>query len=174
MVNSSCIWCLPLQQPSPHRYISERKLRSHQTARLNCWVTEASLWLSLEQCKRKKWSSYHLSSSSLTPDCELSAYISPLMEQGRATVLAAWVYCVPFSASWEFRSLFYFLQTLSPYFLFGFGGQRKPRIFVSNIQGVLRSHMNFRVSFSTSAKNDLGVYTKFNWVCRSFWLVLSS
>ena len=97
-----------------------------------------------------------------------------LMEGGRATVLAAWVYCVPFSASWEFRSLFYFLQTLSPNFLFGFGGQRKPRIFVSNTQGVLRSHMNFRVSFSTSAKNDLGVYIKFNWVCQSLWLVLPS
>ena len=124
-----------LQNPSPCSYISERRPQSHWTARLNYWVTETSLWLSLKQCKRKKSRSCHLCSPSLTPDCEPSSYISPQTPHGggRATVLAAWVYCVPFSASWEFRSLFYFLQTLSPDFLFGFTWQRKPRFWPAAI-----------------------------------------
>ena len=40
------------------------------------------------------------------------------------TVLEAWDYCVPLSAGWELKPPFYFLQTLSPYFSFSFGGQR--------------------------------------------------
>ena len=46
---------------------------------------------------------------------------------GGGAVLSALTYCVPLSAGWELKPPFYFLQTLFPYFLFGFGGQRKPR-----------------------------------------------
>ena len=72
MLNTSCIWCLPLEHPSPSSYVSERR-QSHWTARLNYWVTDASFLLSLKQSKRKKSSSYHLFSSSLTPDCAAAA-----------------------------------------------------------------------------------------------------
>ena len=40
------------------------------------------------------------------------------------TVLEAWDYCVPLFASWELKPPFYFPQTLSPHFSFGFSGQR--------------------------------------------------
>ena len=43
MLNTSPIWCLPLQDASPYSYTSERMQQSHQTARLNYWVTDASL-----------------------------------------------------------------------------------------------------------------------------------
>ena len=70
--NTSAIWCLSLQYPSPCSYISEWR-QSHLTARLNYWVTDASFLLSLKQSKRKKSSSYHLCSSSPTPDCAAAA-----------------------------------------------------------------------------------------------------
>ena len=57
MLNTSCVWYLSLQHPSPCNYISERRLKSHQMARINHWVTDSSLWLSLKQCKRKNSSS---------------------------------------------------------------------------------------------------------------------
>ena len=58
-----------------------------------------------------------------------SPYLSPQTPLGGTvgTVLEAWTYCVPLSTSWELQSPFYFLQTLSPYFLLGFGGRRKPK-----------------------------------------------
>ena len=65
MLNTSPIWCLPLHHLSPCSYTSERRLQSHQTARLHCWVTAASLGLSLKQ-RKKKGRSYHLWSLSLT------------------------------------------------------------------------------------------------------------
>ena len=43
------------------------------------------------------------------------------------TVLEAWVYPVPLLAGQELKPPFYFLQIQSPYFLFGFSGQRQPR-----------------------------------------------
>ena len=52
------------------------------------------------------------------------------------TVLEAWAYCVPLSAGWELKPPFYFLQTLSPYFLFSFSGQRRPRFWPATIGGV--------------------------------------
>ena len=58
MLNTSPIWCL--QHPSPCSYMSERRPQSHQTARCSYWVTDASLWLSLKRCKRKKSRSCHL------------------------------------------------------------------------------------------------------------------
>ena len=57
MLNTSCVWYLSLQHPSPCNYISERRLKSHQMARINHWVTDSSLRLSLKQCKRKNSSS---------------------------------------------------------------------------------------------------------------------
>ena len=59
MLNTPSPWCLPLQQPSPHSSISERRLQSHLTARLTHWVTHASSWLSLKQRKRKRSRSCH-------------------------------------------------------------------------------------------------------------------
>lgn len=55
MLNTSRIWCLPSQHPSPCIYGSERKLQSHRTGGLNYWVTKASPWLSSKPCKRKKY-----------------------------------------------------------------------------------------------------------------------
>ena len=78
MLNTSCIWRLPLQHSSPYSYCykSERRPQHHQTARFNYWVTNASLWQSLKQCKRKYSKSQHLCSSSQTPDCKPSPYES--------------------------------------------------------------------------------------------------
>ena len=45
----------------------------------------------------------------------------------RGTALDAWACCVPLSANWELMPLFYFLQTLCPYFSFSFSWQRRPR-----------------------------------------------
>ena len=58
-------------------HVSQRRPQSHPTARLNYWVTDASLWLSLKQCKRKESRSYQLRSSSLTPDSQPLPYKSP-------------------------------------------------------------------------------------------------
>ena len=60
-------WCLPLHL-SPYSHRSERMPQSHLTARLNYWITDESLWLSLRQWKWKKSRSCHLCSSALTPD----------------------------------------------------------------------------------------------------------
>ena len=38
------------------------------------------------------------------------------------------------AASWGLKSPFYFLQTLTPYFLFHFGGQRKPSFWQQHFQ----------------------------------------
>ena len=65
LLNSPLIWSSPFRRPSPCSYTSERRLQSHQTARLHCWVTAASLGLSLKQ-RKKKGRSYHLWSLSLT------------------------------------------------------------------------------------------------------------
>ena len=59
---------------------------------------------------------------------DLAAAADPSLWPGcGGAVLSALTYCVPLSAGWELKPPFYFLQTLFPYFLFGFGGQRKPR-----------------------------------------------
>ena len=74
LLNTPPIWCLPLQHPSPCSYIWERRPQKHRTARLNYWVTDARLWLSLKPCKRRQSRSYHLCSSS--PDCKPLPYRS--------------------------------------------------------------------------------------------------
>ena len=105
--------------PSPC-YISERRPQTHRTSRLNHWATDTSLWWFLKECKRKKTRSYHLGSSSLTPDCEPSSYKNPRLLGVRRgdTVLEAWTYFISFSANWELKPPFYYLQTLSPYTFF--------------------------------------------------------
>ena len=74
VLNTRPVWCLALQHPSPWRSISERRPQNHRTARLNCWLTDASLRLSLKERKRQKSRYYHLCSSSLIPDCEPLPY----------------------------------------------------------------------------------------------------
>ena len=104
LVNTSPTWYLPLQHPSPCSYISERRPQRHLTARLNYWVTDASLWLSLKQWKRKKSRTYHLCSSS--PDFWLQALTlyKPLDSSWRRdTVLEAWGYCFSLSAGWKLK-----------------------------------------------------------------------
>ena len=51
------------------------KATEPQIVRLDYWVTDTSLWLIWKQSKRKKTSSLHLCSSSLTPDCKPWSYI---------------------------------------------------------------------------------------------------
>ena len=48
------------------------------------------------------------------------------------TVLEAWAYCVSLSAGWELKAAFYFLQTLSLYFLIPFQSADKVTILASN------------------------------------------
>ena len=62
MLNTSCIWCLPLQHSSSSSsFLHTRKKvvepTNPQTKLLGYYI---SLWLSLKQCKRKKLRSYHL------------------------------------------------------------------------------------------------------------------
>ena len=90
-------------------------------------VTVTSLWLFLKGEKRKKI-------KILTPLLITSSWLWVLIlskpldsSWSQSTVLEVWAYCLPIYASWELKPPFYYLQTLSPYFLFGFGRQRNPR-----------------------------------------------
>ena len=68
----------------------KKKATEPQIVRLDYWVTETSLWLILKQSKRKKTSSLHLCSSSLTPDCKPWSYIrlySAYVGEGNGTPL---------------------------------------------------------------------------------------
>ena len=103
MLNTSPICYLPLKHPSPCSYIAERRSQGPQTAGLNYWVTDASLFvietLSLKQCKRKKSISCHLCSSSLAPDNKSLSYVSSWTPHGRdVCVHSSWgmrVLCSP-------------------------------------------------------------------------------
>ena len=125
MSDTSCIWCLPLQQPSPCSYISESRPQRHPTARLDSWVTDSSLRLSLKQCKREKSRSYHLWFSSPTPECKPSCTPLDSSREGPSSCSTS-LPCSPLR--WLRKPPFYFLQTLSPYFSSGFSGQRRPRV----------------------------------------------
>ena len=93
----------------------ESRPQSHWTARLNYWVTDTSSWLS-ETMQRKESRSYHVCSSSPTSAWEPFLVQGPRLLMEGGTVLEAWA-CVPLSFSWELKPPFYFLQTLSMYFL---------------------------------------------------------
>ena len=93
------ILCLvfTLTTPFPLYLCIRKRLQRHRTARVSSWVTDLSLWLSLKKFMRKKSRSYALCSSSLTPDCEPSPYISPQTPPGQGgwaggagTLLEAW------------------------------------------------------------------------------------
>ena len=164
MLNTSSIWCLPLQHPSPC-YISERRRQSQGTARLNYWVTDASLWLSLKQCKRKKVKI--LSPLFLITNTWLGAlmlYKSLDSSWSGDTVLEAWVYCVVLSAGWELKPPFYFLQTLSPYFcVFGFSGQRRPRFWpVAQPSCLQHSSSNQKCKEVKSSRNSVLEFLSFS------------
>ena len=90
MLNTSSVWCLCLQHPSPCTYISGRRPQRHRTARVRSWVIDFSLWLSLTKYTRKKARSYRLCSSSPTPDCESLPYISPWTPHGWGVGHSSW------------------------------------------------------------------------------------
>ena len=122
--------------PSPC-YVSERRPQTHRTSRLNHWATDTSLWWFLKECKRKKTRSYHLGSSSLTPDCEPSCHISPWTSHG-GVVHSSWgisLLCFPL-CQLRIKATFLFpLNSVSIFFLIWFGGQRKPRFWPAQHHG---------------------------------------
>ena len=115
----------PYNNASPCSYISESRSQGHRTARLNNWVTDSSLWVSLKRCKRKKSRSYYLITNSWFRALALYKLLDSPWRGG--AVLEAWAYSVPLSTGWEQKPPFYFPQTLSPCISFGFSGQRRPR-----------------------------------------------
>ena len=79
--------------------VKELQSHRHWTARLSYWVTDASLWL--KQRRRKKSRSYHLCSSSPTPDLEPLRMEAPrlLMEAGNSS----WSISLPCSPLCQLR-----------------------------------------------------------------------
>ena len=94
MLNTSSIWCLPLQQPSPCSYMSERRPQSRQTARCSYWVTDVSLWLSLKWCKRKRSRSYHLCFLITDSWLLLTEHLLTVLEQGHSSWVRS-ILCSP-------------------------------------------------------------------------------
>ena len=117
-------------------YITEWRLQSPGTARINYWVTDASLWLFLSKI---------LTSLFLTTNSWLWAlilYNKPLdASWSRGTVLEAWIYCVPLSTGWEVKLPLYYLHTLFPYFFIRLQWAEKAKILVSNKREILTVHL---------------------------------
>ena len=102
MLNASCTWCLPLQHSSPYSsfYRSVRRPQSQPTTRLSDWAPDAAydcLWNNA----REKSRSYHLCSSSPTPDLEPLRMEAPrlLMEAGNSS----WSISLPCSPLCQLR-----------------------------------------------------------------------
>ena len=134
MLSTSPIWCLPLQHSSPCSSISERRLQSHQTARLKNWLTDSvtGLLLTVYDCLWNNARGRNKDTIPFVPHHWLlpasPAFSKPLDSSWQGTVLDVRACWVPLLVCWELKPPFYFLQTRSPYFSFSFSGQRRPTL----------------------------------------------
>ena len=78
----------------------DAELLKSQTQLLGYWHQFMTVF---ETTQRRKSRSYHLCSSSLTPDFESLPYISPWTPHGGwgGTVVGAWAYYFPLSTGWD-------------------------------------------------------------------------
>ena len=117
-------WCLHLQHPSPCSCTSERRPPNCQTQLLGYWCQFMTVFETMQEEEIKI-----LSPLFLITDCETSSY--KLLMGGHSSWGMS-LLCSPLHQL-RIKATFYFLQTLSPYFLFGFTWQRKPRFWPAAI-----------------------------------------
>ena len=115
----------PLSSPSPPAF----SLSHHQSD-----VTEQLNWIdvTVNKCQRKKSKSYPLCLSYCLLTVSPSFYEPLDSSRGASTGLEAWAGWVPFSASWELKPAFYFLQTQSPCSFIQLQWAETAKILVSN------------------------------------------
>ena len=104
MLNTSPIWWLPLQHPSPCTYISERRPQSHpncQSQLLGYWLQSITVFEKMHEEEIQILPTLFLITDSWLWALPLYKPLdSSWAGDGGYTVLETWPYCVPFLLYW--------------------------------------------------------------------------